>query len=56
MRLIGRAAQLVGLSIPPLAMACQLGGAISLGQMLAMLAFAVCCFLIGWILQGTAGA
>lgn len=53
--MIGRAAQMVGLVIPPLAMVTQLNGAISLGQMLAMLAFAVCCFLIGWILQGTAG-
>ena len=59
MRALGRMLQKVGLFLPPIAVVLQLlpgnakeGTAISLGQMLVMLAAAVCCFLIGRILEG----
>jgi hypothetical protein len=51
--------QRIGLVLPPVAMLLQLlpgnargGTVISLGQMLALLGTAVCCFLIGRILEG----
>lgn len=54
----GRLLQKIGLVLPPIAMVLQLmpgnargGTAISLGQMLALLGTAVCCFLIGRILE-----
>ncbi len=59
MRPLGRLLQKIGLFLPPVAIVLQLvpgnapgGTAISLGQMLAMLGAAVCCFLIGRILEG----
>jgi hypothetical protein len=48
---IGRFLQLVGLSIPPLAMVAQLRGDISAGKMLSFLFVAVCVFLLGYGLQ-----
>jgi hypothetical protein len=59
MRAFGRLLQKIGLFLPPVAIVLQLmpgnapgGTAISLGQMLVMLGCAVCCFLIGRILEG----
>lgn len=59
MRALGRLLQKIGLILPPIAIVLQLmpgnapgGTAISLGQMLVMLGAAVCCFLIGRILEG----
>jgi hypothetical protein len=61
MRELGRLLQKIGLVLPPIAIVLQLlpgnargGTAISLGQMLALLGTAVCCFLIGRILEGYA--
>lgn len=55
MRAVGRFAQLLGLSIPAVAVVLELGHRISLGQMLVMLVSAVCCFAIGRIVEGFAG-
>lgn len=59
MRGFGRLLQRIGLVLPPVAIVLQLlpgnargGTVITLGQMLAMLGTAVCCFLIGRILEG----
>ena len=59
MREFGRLLQKIGLVLPPIALVLQLlpgnargGTVISLGQMLALLGTAVCCFLIGRILEG----
>ena len=54
MRLLARAAQFLGLAIPPLAMVLQLSETISLGQMLTMLLAAVSLFWIGRIVEGYA--
>ncbi len=61
MRDLGRLLQKLGLVLPPIAIVLQLlpgnakgGAVISLGQMLALLGAAVCCFLIGRILEGYA--
>jgi hypothetical protein len=54
MRSLGRALQLFGLAVPPLAILLQLFGSITLGQMLTMLVAAVCLFGIGRILEGYA--
>jgi hypothetical protein len=54
MRSIGRGLQVLGLAFPPLAMVLQLAEAISLGQMLVILASSVCLFLIGRLLEGYA--
>jgi hypothetical protein len=61
MRELGRLLQKIGLVLPPIAIVLQLlpgnargGTVISLGQMLALLGTAVCCFLIGRILEGYA--
>lgn len=51
-RAIGRLLQMAGLGLPPLGIFLQLTEAISLGQMLAMLVAAVCCFGIGRIVEG----
>ena len=52
MRQFGRTLQLVGLSVPPLAIVLQLANSITLGQMLTMLLAAVCVFGIGRIMEG----
>jgi hypothetical protein len=61
MRPLGRLLQKTGLFLPPVAIALQLlpgnapgGTVITLGQMLAMLGTAICCFLIGRVLEGYA--
>jgi hypothetical protein len=51
MRVIGRLGQLVGLTVPAVAVVLELGGRISSGPMLGMLVFSVCCFSIGWIFE-----
>ncbi|MFM8735570.1 MAG: hypothetical protein ACKOC8_10290 [Pirellulales bacterium] len=56
MRAIGRLGQLVGLTLPALAVMLELNGRITSGPMLGMLVFSVCCFAIGRILEGYAGA
>ena len=62
MRPLGRLLQKLALALPPVAIVLQLlpgkapgGTVISLGQMLALLGTAVCCFLIGRILEGYGG-
>lgn len=52
----GRLLQLVGLAIPPLAIAAQLGESISLGQMLEFLVMAVGIFVVGYLLQRYSGS
>lgn len=47
--------QMVGLTIPPLAILLELNEFISLGQMLVMLVAAVSLFYIGRIVDGYAG-
>ena len=51
MKSLGRAGQLLGLTLPCLAVVLELMYAISLGQMLVMLVAAVCCFWIGRIIE-----
>ena len=55
-RAIGRFGQLVGLTLPALAVLLELNGSITSGPMLGMLVFSVCCFAIGRIVEGYAGA
>ena len=55
MQTIARMLQLVGLIIPPLAMAAQLGNQISAGRMLQFLVFSVCLFSAGYLLQAYGG-
>gem|GEM_PF-2331040 len=54
MKLIGRCGQLLGLTIPCLAVLLQLNQAISASRMLVMLVAAICCFSIGRIVEGYA--
>jgi hypothetical protein len=56
MRAIGRFGQLLGLGIPAFAIILELNHRITLGQMLMLLVAAVCCFWIGRIVEGLAGA
>jgi hypothetical protein len=56
MKAVGRVGQLMGLTIPALAVVLELSGRISSGPMLGMLVFSVCCFGIGRILEGYSGA
>ena len=56
MKAIGRFGQLLGLGIPAFAIILELNHRITLGQMLMLLVAAVCCFWIGRILEGLAGA
>jgi hypothetical protein len=56
MRVIGKAGQWLGLTVPAVAVLLELNHQISLGQMLMMLVAAVCCFWIGRILEGYAGS
>jgi hypothetical protein len=55
LRVIGRAGQWLGLTVPAVAILLELNHRISLGQMLVMLVAAICCFSIGRILEGYAG-
>lgn len=55
MRAIGRLLQLTGLAVPVCAIAAQLAGTISLGEMLMFLVAAVSAFWIGRIVEGYAG-
>lgn len=52
MHAIGRFGQLIGLSLPAVAVLLELNRTISLGQMLMLLVFSVCAFWIGRILEG----
>jgi len=54
MRAIGRLGQLIGLSLPAVAVLLELNRTISLGQMLMLLVFSICAFWIGRILEGYA--
>jgi hypothetical protein len=51
MHAFARLLQVVGLTIPPLAMIAQLGHHISAGRMLQFLLFSVCVFVAGYLLQ-----
>lgn len=51
MQPVARFLQLLGLTVPPLAMAAQLAEQISSGKMLGFLGFAVCLFCLGYLLQ-----
>jgi hypothetical protein len=55
MRPIARLLQLVGLTIPPLAIIAELGHHISTKQMLQFLIVSVCVFLTGYLLQQYTG-
>ena len=52
LRAIGKTGQLLGLTVPAVAILLELNHRISLGQMLMLLVAAVCCFWIGRILEG----
>lgn len=54
MRAIGRLGQLIGLSLPAVAVLLELNRTISLGQMLMLLVFSISAFWIGRILEGFA--
>jgi hypothetical protein len=54
MRIIARIGQWLGLALPAAAVLLELAHKISLGQMLMMLVFSICCFWIGRILEGYA--
>lgn len=55
MRMIARLAQWLGLALPAAAVLLELGGRITLGQMLMMLVCAVCSFWIGRIVEAYSG-
>ena len=52
MRAFGQILQRLGLFLPPVAIVLELSERVSLGQMLALLAFSVCLFGIGRIVEG----
>ncbi|MFN9369089.1 MAG: hypothetical protein ACK6CT_10055 [Planctomycetia bacterium] len=52
MRMIGRVAQVIGLTLPALAVVLELNGAITARPMLVMLLFSVACFWLGRIVEG----
>ncbi|MCI0334756.1 MAG: hypothetical protein L0228_16195 [Planctomycetes bacterium] len=52
---IARALQIIGLTIPPLAIFAQLTERISLGQMLGFLVAAIAFFGIGYLMQAYLG-
>lgn len=56
MRTVGKLGQMIGLTVPALAVVMELSGRITSGPMLGMLVFSVCCFAIGRILEGYAGS
>lgn len=51
MQKVARFLQLLGLAIPPLAMAAELSGRFGSGKMLSFLLVSVCLFSIGYLLQ-----
>jgi hypothetical protein len=51
MHAVARFLQMLGLTIPPLAIIAQLGEHISAGQMLQFLVVSVCLFTTGYLLQ-----
>jgi len=55
MQSLARMLQLVGLTIPPLAIMAQLSESISLGQMLGFLVVSLSVFYIGHLLQPPSG-
>ena len=55
MHALARLLQMLGLTIPPLAMIAQLGNHISAGRMLQFLVFSVCLFGVGYLLQSSTG-
>jgi hypothetical protein len=56
MATIGRYLQMLGLAIAPLAMVFQLGGDLSVGNMLKFLFFSVGVFVLGYTLQRYSGS
>jgi len=56
MRQVGKFGQMVGLTLPAVAVILELAGRITSGPMLGMLVFSVCCFAIGRILEGYAAS
>ena len=54
--MIGRFGQLIGLTLPALAVILELNGSITSGPMLVMLVFAGCTFWLGRILEGYASS
>ena len=52
MRAIGRTAQMIGLTLPALAVVLELNGAITARPMLVMLLFSVACFWLGRLVEG----
>lgn len=56
MHTIARLLQLVGMAIAPLAMVAQLGGSISVGDMLKFLLLSVGIFVVGYTLQRYSGS
>ncbi len=52
MRAIGRAAQMIGLTLPALAVILELNNAITARPMLVILLFSVACFWLGRIVEG----
>ena len=53
---IGRLLQLLGLAVAPLAMVGQLGGELSVGNMLKFLFLSVGIFVVGYTLQRYSGS
>jgi hypothetical protein len=56
MKAVGKLGQMIGLTVPALAVVMELSGRITSGPMLGMLVFSICCFVIGRILEGYAGS
>ncbi len=54
MQSIGKAGQMIGLTMPALAVILELNGSITSRPMLVMLLFSVCCFWLGRIVEGYA--
>lgn len=52
MRAIGKTAQMIGLTMPALAVVLELNGGITSRPMLVMLLFSVACFWLGRIVEG----
>jgi hypothetical protein len=52
MRAIGKAGQMIGLTLPALAIVLELNGSITSRPMLVMLLFSVACFWLGRIIEG----
>ena len=54
MKLLGKALQIAGLTVPPLSIVAQLAESISQGQMLTFLVVSVAAFWLGRIVEGYA--